>query len=94
AIQACNDMVAIGAANVFLKQGLKIPQDISIVGFGNILLSEYFAVPLTTVHQPKFRIGEAAMESMRRLLKRESVDSKRLPTNLQIRQSTAAPLAR
>ncbi|MGZ8901176.1 MAG: LacI family DNA-binding transcriptional regulator, partial [Limisphaerales bacterium] len=34
AIQACNDMVAIGAANVFLKQGLKIPQDISIVGFG------------------------------------------------------------
>lgn len=94
AIQACNDMVAIGAANVFLKQGLKIPHDISIVGFGNILLCEHFAVPLTTVHQPKFRIGEAAMESMRRLLKRESVDSKRLPTNLQIRQSTAAPLSR
>ena len=94
AIQACNDMVAIGAANVFLKQGLKIPQDISIVGFGNILLSEHFVVPLTTVHQPKFRIGEAAMESMRRLLKHESVDSKRLPTNLQIRQSTAVPPSR
>ena len=91
AIQACNDMVAIGAASVLLKQGLKIPEDISIVGFGNILLCEYFSVPLTTVHQPKFRIGAAAMESMRRLLKRESVDSKRLPTNLQIRQSTAPP---
>lgn len=91
AIQACNDMVAIGAANVFLKQGLKIPGDISIVGFGNILLCEHFVVPLTTVHQPKFRIGEAAMESMRRLLKRESIDSKRLPTTLQIRQSTAPP---
>ena len=91
AIQACNDMVAIGAATVFLKQGLKIPDDISIVGFGNILLCEHFAVPLTTVHQPKFRIGEAAMETMRRLLKRESVDSKRLPTNLQIRRSTGAP---
>jgi LacI family transcriptional regulator len=91
AIQACNDMVAIGAASLFLKQGLKIPDDISIVGFGNILLCEHFCVPLTTVHQPKFRIGEAAMESMRHLLKREAVDSKRLPTNLQIRQSTAAP---
>ena len=92
AIQACNDMVAIGAASVLLKQGLKIPGDISIVGFGNILLCEHFTVPLTTVHQPKFRIGSAAMESMRRLLKRESVDSKRLPTHLQIRHSTAAPI--
>src|SRR5688500_6279772 len=91
AIQACNDMVAIGAATLFLRQGLKIPDDISIVGFGNILLCEHFTVPLTTVHQPKFRIGEAAMESMRRLLKRESVDSKRLPTNLHIRSSTGAP---
>ena len=91
AIQASNDMVAIGAASLFLKQGLKIPEDISIVGFGNILLCEHFCVPLTTVHQPKFRIGEAAMESMRRLLKREAVDSKRLPTNLQVRQSTGAP---
>jgi DNA-binding LacI/PurR family transcriptional regulator len=63
----------------------------SIVGFGNVLLCEHFAVPLTTVHQPKFRIGSAAMESMRKLLKRESVDTKRLPTELIVRQSTAAP---
>lgn len=88
AIQACNDMVAIGAASVLLKQGLKIPDDISIVGFGNILLCEHFRVPLTTVHQPKFRIGAAAMETIRHLLKRLPVDSKRLPTNLQLRDST------
>jgi LacI family transcriptional regulator len=93
AIQACNDMIAIGAASVLLKQGLNIPDDISVVGFGNILLCEHFSVPLTTVHQPKFRIGAAAMESMRQLLKRLPVDSKRLPTNLHLRQSTAAPLA-
>lgn len=91
AIQCCNDLVAVGAASVLLKQGLKIPEDISIVGFGNILVGEYFCVALTTVHQPKFRIGSAAMESMRKLLKRESVDTKRLPTELVVRKSTAPP---
>lgn len=88
AIQACNDMVAIGAAGVLMQQGLRIPEDVSVVGFGDTLLCEHFRVPLTTVHQPKFRIGEAAMETMRLLLKREPVDSKRLPTNLVIREST------
>ncbi len=90
AIQCCNDMVAIGAASVLQKQGLKIPQDISVVGFGNILLCEHFGVQLTTVHQPKFRVGTVAMEFMRHLLKREPMDSRRLPTDLIIRQSTAA----
>ena len=91
AIQCCNDMVAIGAASVLLNQGLKIPADISIVGFGNILLCEHFCVPLTTVHQAKFRVGTVAMEFMRHLLKHEPVDSRRLPADLIIRQSTAAP---
>ena len=88
AIQCCNDMVAIGAASVLLQQGLKIPQDISIVGFGNILMCEHFSVPLTTVHQPKFRLGTVAMEFMLHLLKHEPVDSRRLPTDLIVRQST------
>src|SRR5205823_5562998 len=51
AVQAVNDLVAIGAANIFLKQGLQIPQDISVAGFGNIFLSEHLRVPLTTVGQ-------------------------------------------
>lgn len=91
ALQACNDMVAIGAASVLMQQGWKIPHDISIVGFGDILLCEHFCIPLTTVHQPKFRIGETAMETMRLLLKHQPVDSKRLPTHLVIRESTSEP---
>ncbi len=71
AIQASNDMSAIGVASLLLKQGIKIPDEISVVGFGNILLCQYFAVPLTTVRQPKFRLGQAAMELMRLLLKHE-----------------------
>jgi LacI family transcriptional regulator len=91
AIQAVNDLVAIGAATVFLAQGLRIPTDISIVGFGNILTSEYFRVPLTTIRQPKFRLGVAAMDLMRRVLRGERPDPKRLGAEIVIRKSTAPP---
>ena len=93
AVQAFNDLVAIGAANQLLQQGLKIPQDISVVGFGNILVSEHFRIPLTTIRQPKYRLGMAAMDSMQKLLRGERVDSKRLPAELVVRESTAPPKA-
>jgi DNA-binding LacI/PurR family transcriptional regulator len=91
AIQAVNDLVAIGVGSLLLKQGVRIPQDISLAGFGNILVSEHFRVPLTTVRQPKFRLGVAAMELMLAQLRREKFESKRLPADLVIRQSTGAP---
>lgn len=95
ALQAVNDLVAIGAANIMLEKGRKIPADISIAGFGNILLSEHFRVPLTTVRQPKFRLGTAAMDVMGNLLKRQSAESKRLPAELIVRASTGpAPLGK
>ena len=94
AIHAANDMVAIGAARVLLRQGLKVPQDISIVGFGNTLVSELFEVPLTTVRQPKFRLGTAAVDLMHRLLRGERPPAKRLGAELVIRSSTAPPPSR
>jgi len=90
AIRAVNDSVAIGCANMFLNQGIKVPENLSVVGFGNILTSEYFRVPLTTVRQPKFRLGIAAMESMLKLIRGERPPNKRLRAELIIRQSTAA----
>jgi LacI family transcriptional regulator len=91
AIQACNDLVAIGAANTLLQQGLRIPEDLSLVGFGNILVAEHFRVPLTTIRQPKLRLGLAAMELMEELLRGERPESRRLPAELIIRDSSAAP---
>ncbi|MCG8576155.1 MAG: substrate-binding domain-containing protein, partial [Flavobacteriales bacterium] len=91
AIQAVNDLVAIGAAGHLIKQGVRIPQDMSVVGFGNILTSEHFQVPLTTVRQPKLRQGEAAMELMEGLLKGGARESKVIPAELVVRSSTAAP---
>src|SRR5204862_5481515 len=91
AVQAVNDLVAIGAAEVLLKQGIRIPDDISVAGFGNILLSEYFRVPLTTVRQPKLRLGYAAMDLMQSLLQGGPAQSKRLRAEVIARASTAAP---
>jgi LacI family transcriptional regulator len=91
AIQAVNDMVAIGAANTFLNQGLSIPGDLSVAGFGNILTSEHYRVPLTTIRQPKHRLGSAAMDCMVSLLAHKKPEPKRLRAELIIRQSTGAP---
>lgn len=93
AVQAANDLVAVGCATTLLRQGLRIPQDISLAGFGNVLLAEHFRVPLTTVRQPKFRLGTAAVDLMRQLLLNQRVESKRLPAELIVRESTAPPPA-
>ena len=91
AIQGVNDLVAIGAASLLLNQGVRIPQEMSVVGFGNVLTSEHFRVPLTTVRQPKLRLGAAAMESMVRLLKGDQVGTKRLPAEIVVRESSGPP---
>jgi LacI family transcriptional regulator, galactose operon repressor len=93
AVQAVNDLVAIGCAETFLTQGIRIPEDVSFAGFGNVLTAEYFRVPLTTVKQPKFRLGIAAVEMMLKLMRRETVDQRRLSADLIIRESTAPPPA-
>jgi LacI family transcriptional regulator len=93
AIQAINDMVAVGCAETLFSQGLSVPEDMSVVGFGNVLLSEHFRVPLTTVRQAKFRLGSAAMDAMTQLLKGQRPEPKRLAAELVIRASTGIPPA-
>lgn len=91
AIQAVNDLVAVGCADVLFQQGWRIPEDVSLMGFGNVLLSEHYRVPLTTMRQAKFRLGVAAVEMMLRILRGERAESRRLPAELIIRRSTAPP---
>ena len=91
AIIAVNDMVAVGAGDVLLNQGVSIPGEMSLVGFGNVLTSEYFRVPLTTVRQPKMRLGTAAVDSMTRLMRGERPAPKRLPAEIVVRASSGPP---
>jgi DNA-binding LacI/PurR family transcriptional regulator len=74
-----------------LNQGLQIPKDLSVAGFGDIFMSENFRVPLTTVHQPKLRVGVAAMEIMQKLLRGEPAEARRLPAEIVLRSSTGPP---
>ncbi|MCL5096912.1 MAG: LacI family transcriptional regulator [Candidatus Omnitrophica bacterium] len=91
AVQAVNDLVAMGAANVLLDSGLQIPRDISVAGFGNFLASEFYRVPLTTIRQPKYRLGTAAMVVLMKLLGGDRPDSVRLPATMVVRGSTGSP---
>jgi len=62
AIIAHNDVVAIGAVSAVYQAGLKVPQDIAIVGFDNIENSKYLNVPLTTVEFPIEKIAKKLVE--------------------------------
>lgn len=91
AVQAVSDLVAIGCAETLLAQRFKIPEDISVVGFGNILLAEFYRVPLTTISQPKYRLGMSAVEAMMGILRGESITTRRLGAEFVERKSTAPP---
>jgi LacI family transcriptional regulator len=67
AIFAGNDVMAFGAIRVALERGLRIPDDLSLIGFDNIEFSGIIHPPLTTIHQPKYEMGEAAVEILLRL---------------------------
>jgi len=88
AIQAVNDFTALGCMETLLKQGVRVPADISVVGFGDILLSRHFRLPLTTLNQPKYRLGSAAVETMHQLLRGRKPETRRLPAELVIRESS------
>ncbi|NSW76028.1 MAG: LacI family DNA-binding transcriptional regulator [Candidatus Atribacteria bacterium] len=72
AVVASSDLVAIGAMKAFLSAGMKIPEDISVVGFDDILLASYFHPSLTTIRQPKYEMGKMGVEFLLRLVEGES----------------------
>lgn len=72
-----NDMTAIGAMRAFSAAGLRIPEDVSIVGFDNIPFCELSSPPLTTIDQHAYELGALAV---RRLLEKEDGTSDPAPT--------------
>jgi len=91
AVFAANDEMAMGVMAEIKAHGLKIPEDISVVGFDDIRFSEVTDPPLTTVRQPRHEIGKRVMTMMLGLLRGESPKSPRiiLDHELIVRGSTA-----
>ena len=61
AVFCCNDVMALGAISAITEKGLRVPDDISIIGYDNIHSSRFYAPPLTTIHQSKSRLGAQAV---------------------------------
>jgi LacI family transcriptional regulator, galactose operon repressor len=86
-----NDPVAIGAMKAILEAGLKLPDDISVVGAGNVHYSEVLAVPLTTIDQGTCQIGVLAAELLlARIASKRSMPPRKIliPPKLVEREST------
>ena len=59
-----NDMMAMGVINAANELGIKIPDDLSIIGYDDIHIAKFMSPSLTTIHQPKYRLGQAAVETL------------------------------
>jgi LacI family transcriptional regulator len=92
AVFAANDVTAIATMEVARSLGLRVPEDLSVVGFDNIPESALCTPQLTTVNQPIRTMGEQAVGMLIRLIRREELDSTHisLATQLVVRASTAA----
>ncbi len=91
AIFAVNDPTAIQALICVKRNGLRIPEDIALVGFSNAPHSAFVDPPLTSVVQPTFQIGQTAAELLLRNIEQGDTylpETRILKTNLHIRQST------
>jgi LacI family transcriptional regulator len=89
-----NDLMAVGAIKAAKDLGLRIPEDVSIVGFDDIPLAQYTTPALTTIHQPAFIKGVEATQLLLQFLEQGIVPvSKILDVELIVRNSTMRYMA-
>jgi DNA-binding LacI/PurR family transcriptional regulator len=87
AVFAASDLLAFGAIRALLARGLRVPQDIAVVGFDDIPAARYANPPLTTIMQDTKHAGQLLVETVVRLIRREKAASHMLPTKLVVRRS-------
>jgi LacI family transcriptional regulator len=88
AVFAANDLSAYGVRLCLYRKGIRVPDDISLVGFDDLPGSSYTTPPLTTIHQPLYDIGRIATNALLRLINGESAHSEVPPLELVVRETT------
>ena len=73
AIFAGNDVIAFGCMRAMMEKGIRIPEDVSIIGFDNVEMSQITCPPLTTIDQPKYETGKAAVEMLLNMIAKGGV---------------------
>lgn len=93
AVFAASDQMALGALEALRQRGLRVPQDVSVVGFDDLPEVRWCPPPLTTVRQPLTEMGRMAARTVLRQMQGEETESLRieLATELVVRASTAPP---
>jgi len=89
AIFAANDDIAIGTIKALQKKGFSVPQNVAVAGFDDLPVSAYISPSLTTVHQPKYRLGIEGMKLLLQLINGDTLSATHLllPFQLKIRES-------
>ena len=86
--RAANDQMAAGAYSVIKERGLRIPEDIAVVGFDDDLYATSLSPALTTIHHPIAALGEKMAELLVELIEGRAAERiHRLPTSLVVRDS-------
>ena len=88
AIVCASDLIAIGVQRAMQAKGFTCPEDIAVVGFDNIPVSEFTNPPLTTVKQDTQKAGKVLVDKLLRLIEGETASDMLLPTELVIRKSS------
>jgi LacI family transcriptional regulator len=95
AVMCSNDMTAIGALRVLTRAGLRVPEDMSLIGFDDIHLAEFVNPPLTTVRMSRTDLARAAFGALRAIADGQEHPGHRrnwnVTTALTVRQSTGYP---
>lgn len=89
AIVAANDTVAFGARLALHRNGLRVPEDVSIIGFDDQAEAAFMTPPLTTMRQPAVEMGVAASSAIVRLIEGKPYEMPKLAIELQRRESVA-----
>ncbi|KZN45315.1 LacI family DNA-binding transcriptional regulator [Pseudoalteromonas luteoviolacea] len=86
---AASDLIAIGAIKALKEAGLRIPEDVNVIGFDNIAASNYITPSLTTVQQNTTLAGQMLVTNLLSLIRGEDITDTLLPPKLILRQSTS-----
>ncbi|MBI9105698.1 MAG: LacI family DNA-binding transcriptional regulator [Spirochaetales bacterium] len=92
AIVTASDTVACGVINTLRAQGIQIPSDVSILGYGNLEIGSIITPQLTSIHQDMFALGVESVKAFNALLNGEALSNKILDVKLVVRDSTSKKL--
>jgi LacI family transcriptional regulator len=97
AVMCSNDMTAIGVLHKLYRAGLRVPDDLSVIGFDDIHIAEVTIPPLTTIQMSRFELARAAVAALRAQVEPSDGSAPKrdykIQTELIVRESTGFPRA-